>query len=494
MLTFDGDFDILLKRFKDSTIVFNNESLTVNEFLDIYYKRLGLSVLPFDEYYGYNNNLNHITDLYPKIQISIPVNIEEWDLSYNPVVVFVPRDYNEGVTANVIGYKNNSVLLVDAEIPPNNPIVVIGRNERTDPRPVIISPPDVNIVLQGNTYQGGIKLSWTVSDLNKPISGYNIYRKGESQYDFERVRVNNNKYNTTFEDNDVNSLVSYTYFVRAYNYSGESPPSNYKEVVAPDVPYPVSTFKAIINTNSWAELRWQHKQGQYIDHTDLFKRKFKISQPPEYELIGRFDNDETEYFDLLFPQNGGDRYDYKIVEVSNMGNSNPLYDFITVPTRDIEQASSVRIKQISYVSGKKNEIEGWLKGAPEFRISVVKGTSEKTASVVQEEIYCDMDKGYTYKNYNTIVTNWLPSDWMEKLTFKVVEYDYGPNIDLKVNAGYDKKDSTQTKLISGSITLTLDDLLNNKDEIVGQQHLRFIDPVDFVLEFPNGGVKIQLGQ
>ncbi|HHH55216.1 MAG TPA: fibronectin type III domain-containing protein, partial [Bacteroidetes bacterium] len=307
LLTFDGDFDILLKRFKDSTIVFNNESLTVNEFLDIYYKRLGLSVLPFDEYYG---------------------------------------------------YKNNSVLLVDAEIPPNNPIVVIGRNERTDPRPVIISPPDVNIVLQGNTYQGGIKLSWTVSDLNKPISGYNIYRKGESQYDFERVRVNNNKYNTTFEDNDVNSLVSYTYFVRAYNYSGESPPSNYKEVVAPDVPYPVSTFKAIINTNSWAELRWQHKQGQYIDHTDLFKRKFKISQPPEYELIGSFDNDETEYFDLLFPQNGGDRYDYKIVEVSNMGNSNPLYDFITVPTRDIEQASSVRIKQISYVSGKKNEIEG----------------------------------------------------------------------------------------------------------------------------------------
>jgi len=182
--------------------------------------------------------------------------------------------------------------------------------------------------------------------------------------------------------------------------------------------------------------------------------------------------------------------------IDDLGNSNEKHDFVVVPYRDISQHTPVYITYIKFPCEYHNDIEGYLLGEPEFRVSIVKGTSKETTQVIQEEVKCDFGSRFPYQNCwewpRKKVNEWLPSNWMEIYTFKVWEYDKVPNADLEINVGYNKKDTTKNYFINGNIKVTMKDLFNSADEKIGTAQLYFTDRKATYLEFPNYDVEMAI--
>ncbi len=491
-LKFDGDYDILLKNFKDSLIEIDNENLTINEFLNSYYLKLGLSVIPFDEGFGLNDNINHLIFLYPEIQISVPIHADEWDETYNPVVTFIPEDFNEGETDYVIGYQDSTIVQVDAVIPPPNPVIVIGNNERLI-KPNSSAPPVVNITLEALTYQAGIKISWSFDSYENPILGYHIYRKGNGTSNFEHIGDTEGIENSVYEDNNVDKLTSYSYFVKAFNAFGVSAKSNTVTIISPDGPAPVENFSALHLVDNEVELRWDIQQGNYIDHTDIYKKVVGLDN--DYKLFGSYDPNTHHSTDINLIH--GRRNNYYAQEVDDNGNlSNERYDFVIVPYRDITKHTPVRIEYIKFPCEQHDDLESYLLGEPEFRIAIIKGTSKGTTQTIQEEVQYDFSSNFPYQNCwewkSLIVSNWMPSDWMEVYTFKVWEYDKKPDVDLTVNAGYNEKGQDKKNLFSGGIAVTIKNVFNSKDELVGEARLNFTNRQQTTLKFPNYKVRLYI--
>ncbi|MDQ0254789.1 bacillopeptidase F [Evansella vedderi] len=92
------------------------------------------------------------------------------------------------------------------------------------------TPPDAPTNLEASATSTSINLSWSGS-IAPDTSGYNIYR-AEAESDFEKI---GNTANTNFSDANAVPEVEYTYYVTAYDFSGnESEPSN---EVTGSVPY-----------------------------------------------------------------------------------------------------------------------------------------------------------------------------------------------------------------------------------------------------------------
>ncbi|MEE9439959.1 MAG: fibronectin type III domain-containing protein, partial [Saprospiraceae bacterium] len=302
LIQFDGDYDVLVSTIKDEQLITLSGSISVKSFLGNIYQSINASIATEsnDGVFNTENDPNtgdpvisspddiieYIISVYPIIQISIPVLAEEWDENIHiPVVTFIPEDYNEGVTDYFEGYLNDNPIAVDAVIPPNEPVLVISLNERFHGGSSIVAAPDVDITLSATTSPIGISLSWSVSNPNDDeIMGYRIYRKTLFSNSFEIVHDNIGKENTIYNDNNVDALLSYFYYVKAYNAMGESESSNIAQANAPDVPNAVADFSALHLIADEMELRWTHETGQFIDNTTLFKRVIGVDA--SYQQIG----------------------------------------------------------------------------------------------------------------------------------------------------------------------------------------------------------------
>ena len=148
------------------------------------------------------------------------------------------------------------------------------------------------------------------------------------------------------------------------------------------------------------------------------------------------------------------------------------------------------MNKITYESSKKSEIEGWLRGEPEFKISIAKAGQTGDAAIVQSALEFEM-KG-TSKTVNRLLLNWLPSDWAEVLSFSIIEFDKGPKIDLNLNAGFDFKDSLKTTFLNGEAKVTFEDITHTKDDDCGKREHKYHNGISPILEFPLGGVKLHL--
>ena len=101
---------------------------------------------------------------------------------------------------------------------------------------------------------------------------------------------------------------------------------------------------------------------------------------------------------------------------------------------------------------------------------------------------------HSWNNYNgRNVHNWEPSDWSEVLTFKAIEFDGGPDVDLNLHAKYKTKKSDKTGFgADGSVTVTIDDFFDSADEDMGIGYLRYYDPITTWVHFSNYGFKIKI--
>ncbi len=170
-------------------------------------------------------------------------------------------------------------------------------------------------------------------------------------------------FNRSYDDNRVIASSSYSYFVIAYNQGETSQPSNIINITAPNFPKPVISFEAIQNTKNEIELRWQNDHSQFIQETKLYKHISGVTN--NYVQIGSFNANQHHFFDrdvIL-----GKKVTYKINHGTSLGESNPKYDFVQVPYRDISENSGVYIKAIHFTDPR---IESWLYGKPEFFVKV----------------------------------------------------------------------------------------------------------------------------
>lgn len=519
LLKFDGDYDILLNKIKNVSISTPRGQQTLTAYLGSIYLRLNLSPkvsgggdgsgsggtnvtnFPTKVIYttlnptgipqisNHTDIIPYLVAVYPDIQISIPVRVVNWDVNtYTPICTYVPEDYNEPTTKTVEGFNDGVSVTLDAVNEPNEPVIVVSNSERIQQEEALVNAPNVTIQLTASQSVAGITLNWTVSNPNNDeIAGYRIYKKSLFGNTFVAIFDNMDKDNKVYNDNEVNALQNYFYYVKAYNAMGESESSNIATATAPSVPNPAETFSANHFVQNEIELRWTYPQGQYIQNSKLYKRVIGVHS--DYVLVGTFPPSVHDFIDPNV--NRGKRVNYKLELINNQGNSNPKHDFVHVPFRNVGEPSIIILNEISYDRSKKKEIEGWLRGEPEFQISIVKGGSTGDAAIVQSSIGLFHNTGTTTP-FNRNLLNWLPSDWAEILTFQVIENDYGPKIDLNVSAGYDKKDSTQTNLLNGTVTLSIPDVTDVDNEDCGRATTKFHDLPSPILSFPVGGVRLRL--
>lgn len=114
---FDGDYDILFS---------NNKTAVLEEktFQDVLLTSGDLKI----------SDLEELIKVNPKLNISIPINIEKWNSTNQaPVVAYLSSGYEENGTKTLLGYDYNGKQYgIDAIEEPSVPVIVIGMNERVD--------------------------------------------------------------------------------------------------------------------------------------------------------------------------------------------------------------------------------------------------------------------------------------------------------------------------------------------------------------------------
>ena len=269
MLRFDDDYDILLttlskqKVSPSASLTMTKGALaetTFGSLLDSFLagetKSDGLSVL------------EQLQEEYPELQVSIPVHAEEWDPeTYVPVVAYIPENLVDSTATVLPGFNQNGEYVeMDAQIVPDEPVIVISINERSGFLEPILMVPDAPQNLVGIQTANSILLSWTRS-IN--ADRYVVYRKAPGQASFGEIGVSEGTNNISFEDTNVLAGVYYQYYVCAQTVQlssdpsipssfVESNPSNLITVQAPSYPNSVSDFEVSLATSDLALLEWNN--------------------------------------------------------------------------------------------------------------------------------------------------------------------------------------------------------------------------------------------
>jgi hypothetical protein len=497
---FDGDYDILLSNIVDKKIEPVTEDqksvdkdFNVRDLLENCYNSSRTTS-------GLKDSKSIIDDLitkYPYLQISVPVNAEKWnDETYIPVITFLPEEYNDLTTSELTGYTSEGkTIAVDAVTLPEEPVIVISMNERIsliiDPVGIITPPNPYN--LTGTLTESGIRITWQMPDTtdSNNTDGYYVYRKSASDATYLKISTISGSYNRSYDDNNVESAKVYSYFVVSYNDSEVSYPSNYLTMTAPLFPNPVTSFDAIQNAKYEIELRWQNDNSQYIKETRLYK--YVVGITSGYQLLHSFSSVQHDYFDRDITP--GKKIIYKVTHVTSLGESNPRYDFVQAPFRDVSQESPVYIKKIKFTDWR---IERWPAGKPEFYITVSNvDPVNKSPFKVQDQINCEFSSRSSTSQtfYGVKVLGWQPGFWYDMLTFTAVEYDRpSGELKLKIGVGYNLKDSTKigTLKTSGSAEYII--TFQDKGEECGNSYIDYFDSPETWLEFPNYGVKILISE
>ena len=336
MQRFDNDYDILLSTIsKEKLSTYENAILTKGLEGEITFGTLLDSYLTSDTKSGGMSIMEQLQEEYPDLQISVPVHAEDWDPdSYIPVVTYIPESLVDSTATVIPGFsQNGNYVELDAQLVPNEPVIVISRNERGSlPEPILLVP-DAPQNLTATTTTNSILLSWSRST---NADRYVVYRKAPGQTDFGILGISSGVNNTSYEDPLVQPGVYYQYYVCAQTVQlslnpnvptafMESDPSNLITVQAPGYPSTVSDFEVSLATSNLALLAW--------NNNGVTGSNVKI----DYMIPG-INNTYTAYTTLPGNENSatfplsyeGRRHVFKIYRVNEMGTSDAKYsEFFT---------------------------------------------------------------------------------------------------------------------------------------------------------------------
>ena len=224
MEKFDGDYDVLAINLKpDSLQVYSGmaEILknTYNESL------MGEYGKTYDEF------LSNTFGIIPNLQISVPVNCDNWNTSsYMPYVLPLHIDQKEGKGVKVQAFNGSGeICMFDMGEKPSVPVVVVSISERVDEKlrfkkylgysftPMDSTPP-VPTELSIDRINGGeLQLYW--SDVAGEL-GYRVFKKA-GPGDFVEIATTNANQNYYVDDEAVPGVWN-QYMICSYNENGNS--------------------------------------------------------------------------------------------------------------------------------------------------------------------------------------------------------------------------------------------------------------------------------
>jgi hypothetical protein len=232
MLRFDGDYDVLVSRLENETLL--EPGKTVRDYLvemqtDPRLRSLG--IVQTDSAYL------KLTDCIPNVQVSVPVCCETWDPNtFVPLVAVLPYDYVEKPGNRIVAFDaEGKAYTLSADEEPGFPVLVVGRSERIDEQGrmysagyrsqnPIVQPrrstgelpvfPEKLLLTHG--YARSLLLEWT--DVGDDL-GYEIWRMSGTAFQLvAQTTTNDNSY----VDANLVANQKYWYKVRALRAGGYS--------------------------------------------------------------------------------------------------------------------------------------------------------------------------------------------------------------------------------------------------------------------------------
>lgn len=78
----------------------------------------------------------------PRFHVSVPVNFDSWDAAtYSPLVAYMPAGVEDTTLKTVTAYDSaGNAHQLDAQVEPDQPVIVLGINERTDDSGKLLRP------------------------------------------------------------------------------------------------------------------------------------------------------------------------------------------------------------------------------------------------------------------------------------------------------------------------------------------------------------------
>lgn len=375
---FDGDYDIMLSTLGEQTV-------------SDYASTKGLTgpitvAQMFDELFPANTKtltpeeiLATLAEMYPLMQISVPVHAEDWEPGYIPTVVFLDDNYVDTVTEYVKGYNSaGEEVWVDAINGPDVPVIVISENERmglsieeqqekiesiarTHTQPAsrvspldslnngfipIIGPiqigdpgfqiPTLTATTINDNVSSHIKLTWTLGSEGTLPTGFYVYRKAVGELSFTKIATLQGVVNRSYYDIHYMPLQTYEYYVASMSPSvlGETK-SDIVSCVAPSRPNPVSGFESVPINLTRLQLEW-NSPSSYID--SMVISRLEINDPnADYHNVYAVTSPQSTanyYIDNIAP---GQKYIYTAANYANGIPSVLVKDIFMLPTEPYTQ-------------------------------------------------------------------------------------------------------------------------------------------------------------
>ncbi len=447
------------------------------------------------------------------MQISVPVNIDKWEDGYIPVVVFVDSNFDERKTKYVQGFnENGDIVWVDAVNVPDMPVIVVGFNERmgsniveqesaTRVIPPIggdlpIIPPSGNILVNNfvATLEGGfIRLSWNI------VSGTPFRTTifcSENGGDYVQIgSVTGAATSYIFNDVDVNTSYSFYISVMGLN-QGTFKTQRVSVTTGNEYIAPLVSFNASPINDEYVMLTWEQNSATNNDYVQIYRKLLSDnSETGIGTLVASIANSNI----YMWEDGGGyagNKYLYTAVNAKDGCVSNHRYDTVWKPYRNCSQADSVYIKRISYDVSHKSDIESWLYGAPEFRVSVhtIPGETTTPSTRVNNKFFyfsSEDESSHTFNSGNYLFS-WLPSTTYDCMTIHMTEWDRestNNSISLSVSVGMK---TTLGDNIEFPLNATINLTINEDDIPIGLGHTYYFESPNETILLENYGFAVTL--
>ena len=499
---FDGDYDLLLQTAapiqitptEDCIVTRSNGSFSIGDMLEQYYPEQATRSSD-------KSIIEELTEQYPNLQISIPVHAEEWNPEeFTPKVCFIPSDYVDLKTETVPGYDaDGNPIIIDAINEPDEPVIVIGLNERANSNIGIggwgggggITPPTQSApIVSGSYVNNTVVLNWTQPlSVGSTVSQFKVYRSDLTSNGEYEVIATLDVSARTYTDRNVTANRSYAYKVAAafgsFTLTYSTPiliETNYSQ------PDPVTNLTVDAIGMQRLKVEWENPDDEFYT-TRIERLNGNDNQP--YQVIATIDPQENIYLDTNIEP--GVKYTYRVRKIDSQGRlSDAVTNYSYATFRNPDSISKIYLKQITC---DLNAVEGWLLGKPEFQIKVA-GQNNNFEAAYLSSGYVKFDSRSSASQIfeNVLLYNWSyfnHLDYYPALTFAIEELDNGPANTVNIRVAFAIKAAEAINIeLSAEIPITF----ATEGEYCGTCWIMYFEDPEAWLDYPSNGVRMLISE
>lgn len=443
-----------------------------------------------------------IIEMYPRLQISIPVHADKWDGVSKLWILYPPEDFNESTTKEVPAISPDGIQTTfNIEKQPSFPVMVVSQNERSNKNgdlrfaynmlkeKVQLKNPESKYGEGGFTSFSAtpvtnamaVNLVWTLDypyELEPYDHYFAIFRDDLEGYGFQKIGEAY-AWQNFFVDYNVFPTKTYDYYVVAYvdiyqTYNHDQYLSYYwsplDEAAIPQIPGFANNFSVDCIGPGVMELRWSI--NNISNWTNLEIRRYHDYNTTPV-IIASLPLTTVYYQDILVNPNPayGNMYTY-ILHVYNVNTGVQQDYFCQEMLSNRISNQSLKVKRIQFNTfDDMRRYESWLNGAPEVMLSVFKVINNSPQTICSNiEIGGPASSGF---DCNYPICQWAKTD-ANAYTISLNEYDGGESGGLDVSLALTAKipkifgvELSTTFGVKGTL------FKRNRDDYIGSGYLYY---------------------